>query len=95
MDFNLQILYFRMKPAILILCLLGAAYANPVSTAVNNLKKHLNGFPIHLQRVKIFLSWITISQILHKMAMEMIQHASNSVSDADFNLKRFCVNFKE
>ncbi|KAK2909003.1 hypothetical protein Q8A67_004840 [Cirrhinus molitorella] len=34
-----------MKPAILILCLLGAAYANP---------------------------------ILHKMAMEMIQHASNS-----------------
>lgn len=38
MDFNLQILYFRMKPVILILCLLGAAYANPVSTAVNNLK---------------------------------------------------------
>ncbi|XP_073699410.1 secretory calcium-binding phosphoprotein 1 [Garra rufa] len=34
-----------MKPVILILCLLGAAYANP---------------------------------ILHKMAMEMIQHASNS-----------------
>ncbi|KAK7161591.1 hypothetical protein R3I94_004314 [Phoxinus phoxinus] len=35
----------RMKPAVLILCLLGAAYANP---------------------------------ILHKTAMEMIQHASNS-----------------
>uniref|UniRef100_A0A672PRS4 Secretory calcium-binding phosphoprotein 1 n=1 Tax=Sinocyclocheilus grahami TaxID=75366 RepID=A0A672PRS4_SINGR len=43
-----------MKPAILILCLLGAAYANP---------------------------------ILHKMAMEVIQHASNSISSESHSVE--------
>uniref|UniRef100_A0A671S9D7 Secretory calcium-binding phosphoprotein 1 n=1 Tax=Sinocyclocheilus anshuiensis TaxID=1608454 RepID=A0A671S9D7_9TELE len=50
-----------MKPAILILCLLGAAYANP---------------------------------ILHKKTMEMIQHASNSVSDAQFIQRNFVSSLK-